>query len=98
MLKELHFDKVTDNDENTNNQDGEYYYDYYDDYDYYYGDSSNNFSNVGDELYNVDFDIENEVDTWVQTAIDLTGVIDSNGFYIVEAKFDKNGTSYKFKK
>lgn len=91
------FDKVTDNDENTNNQDGEYYYDYYDDYDYYYGDSSNNFSNVGDELYNVDFDIENEVDTWVQTAIDLTGVIDSNGFYIVEAKFDKNGTSYKFR-
>ncbi len=59
---------------------------------YYYG----SIENVGDELYNVDFDIENEIDTWVQSAIDLTGVLDANGVYMVEAKFDEKGTSYKF--
>lgn len=78
-----------------NNENEDYYY--YDDYDYYSYDSSNNFENVGDEIYNAYFDIENEVDTWVQSAIDLTGVIDSNGFYIIEAKFDKDGTSYNFR-
>lgn len=70
---------------------------YENDYDdYYYYDGNASFYNVGDELYNTYFDIENEVDTWVQTAIDLTGVIDSNGMYMVEAKFDRNGTTYKF--
>ena len=53
-------------------------------------------SNVGDELYNVDFDIENEIDTWVQSAIDLTGILDANGFYQVTASFDEEGTTYKF--
>ncbi len=71
-------------------------------YDEYYDEekdeyvSNDTFEYVGDELYNVDFDIENEIDTWVQTAIDLTDVIDGNGLYIFEAKFDKDGTSYKF--
>ena len=62
---------------------GQYWYDY-------------NFENVGDKIYDIDFDIENEVDTWVQSAIDLTGVIDTNGFYMIEAKYNKDGTSYKF--
>ena len=52
---------------------GQYWYNY-------------NFENVGDKIYDIDFDIENEVDTWVQSAIDLTGVIDTNGFYMIEAK------------
>ena len=55
-----------------------------------------NINNVGDELYNVVFDIENEIDTWVQSAIDLTGILDSNGFYQVIASFDEEGTTYKF--
>ncbi len=70
---------------------------YENDYDdYYYYDQHSSFYNVGDELYNVNFDIENEVDTWVQTAIDLTGVLEANGMYVVEAKFDRDGTTYKF--
>ncbi|MBQ2204749.1 MAG: alpha-2-macroglobulin family protein [Lachnospiraceae bacterium] len=70
---------------------------------YYYGYDDENeqnndeFFNVGDELYNFDFDIENEIDTWVQTAIDLSTVIDSNGIYQVSVKFDEHGTSYKFR-
>ena len=84
------FKKVDENG-NSENED----YNYFEDYDYYSYDQSNNFDNVGDEIYNVYFDIENEVDTWVQTAIDLTGIIDSNGFYIVEAKFDKDGVRHR---
>ncbi|MCQ2609485.1 MAG: MG2 domain-containing protein, partial [Lachnospiraceae bacterium] len=57
---------------------------------------SYDFDNVGDELYDVKFDIENEMDTWVQTAIDLNGVLDGNGIYMIDVSFDKNGTSYKF--
>ena len=79
------FTKVEE--QESNNDD---YYDYYD----YYGES---FNNVGDELYNIDFDIENEIDNWVQTAIDLTGVLDTNGIYMVDVKFDEKGTSYKFR-
>ena len=52
--------------------------------------------NVGDELYNVDFDIDNEIDKWVQSAVDLSGVLDSNGFYQIIASFDEDGTTYKF--
>ena len=78
-----------DNDTETNNYESDYD-------DYYYYDKYASFYNVGDELYNTYFDIENEVDNWVQTAIDLTGVIDSNGMYMVEARFDRNGTTYKF--
>ena len=76
----------TKEDDNQSNDDY-YYYDYY-------GES---FYNVGDELYNVDFDIENEIDNWVQTAIDLTGVLDTNGLYMVDVRFDEKGTSYKFR-
>ena len=68
---------------------------YEDDNYYYYDDSS--FYDVGDEIFNSKFDIENEVDNWVQTAIDLTGILDANGVYIVDVKFDKDGTNYKFK-
>lgn len=53
---------------------------YYDD-EYGYIERSDIFDNVGDKLYDVNFDIENEIDTWVQTAVDLTSVIDSNGIY-----------------
>lgn len=76
-------------DQSNNNYDDNYYYDYY------WGDES--FYNVGDELYNVDFDIENEIDNWVQTAIDLTSVLDTNGIYMVDVRFDEKGTSYKFR-
>ena len=69
---------------------------YLDDY-YYSYFSPHLFSNVGDEIFKSDFDIENEVDNWVQTAIDLTGILDSNGIYIVDVRFDKDGTNYKFK-
>lgn len=68
---------------------------YYDD-EYGYIERDDIFDNVGDKLYDVNFDIENEIDTWVQTAVDLTGVIDSNGIYQIFVKFDENGTSYKF--
>lgn len=63
---------------------------------YYYDEYNYGFDNVGDTLYDADFDIENEIDTWVQTAIDLSNVIDTNGIYQVFVKFDENGTSYKF--
>ena len=53
-------------------------------------------TNVGDELYNVDFDIDNEIDKWMQSAVDLSGVLDSNGFYQIVASFDEDGTTYKF--
>ena len=76
--------------------DSYYDNDYEDEDDYGYSTYYNSFDNVGDKLYDVDFDIENEIDTWVQTAIDLSGVIDSNGIYQVFVKFDENGTSYKF--
>ena len=54
------------------------------------------FDSIGDKLYDVKYDIENEIDTWVQTAIDLTGIIDANGIYTIDVSFDKDGTSYKF--
>ena len=76
--------------------DSYYDNDYYDEDDYGYSMYYDSFDNVGDKLYDVNFDIENEIDTWVQTAIDLSGVIDSNGLYQVFVKFDENGTSYKF--
>lgn len=76
----------------------DYYYDSDEDYydDYGYDTYIDNFDNIGDKLYDVNFDIENEIDTWVQTAIDLTGILDTNGIYQVFVKFDENGTSYKF--
>ncbi len=76
--------------------DSYYDNDYYDEDDYGYSMYYDSFDNVGDKLYDVNFDIENEIDTWVQTAIDLSDVIDSNGLYQVFVKFDENGTSYKF--
>ena len=75
------------------------YYDseYYDEEDEYgYDRYVSAFDNVGDKLYDVNFDIENEIDTWVQTSLDLSGVLDNNGIYQVFVKFDENGTSYKF--
>ena len=89
-------------DEDKNNDDDYYYDEYYDEYyydDYYYNkkyDKASSFYNVGDEIYNVFFDIENEIDTWCQTQIDLTGVLDSNGIYMMDVKYDEKGTSYKF--
>lgn len=80
--------------EKRNDEDDDYWY-YYDE-EYYYSENSKNFNNVGDELYNVDYDIENEPDKWVQSAIDLSGVIDTNGIYMVDVKFDKKGTSHIF--
>ena len=74
--------------EDAENENDFYYYD-----DYY----SNNFYDVGDELYNTNFDIENEIDTWVQSAIDLSGILDANGFYLVNVRFNDKGTSYNFK-
>ena len=71
-------------------------------YDEYYDEeqdmyvSNDTFEYVGDVIYDVDYDIENVLDTWVQTAVDLSDVIDNNGLYIFEAKFDKDGTTYKF--
>lgn len=55
------------------------------------------FGFVGDELYNVDFSIEHDIDNWVQTVIDLSSVIDGNGIYQVFVKFDKDGSVYKFR-
>ena len=92
---------VKDDDKKVENDyDDDYYYDdyYYDDY-YYYEKSYNevsSFYNVGDEIYNVYFDIENEIDTWTQSQIDLTGVLDSNGMYMINVFYDEKGTSYKF--
>lgn len=76
--------------------DSYYDSDYDDEDEWGYSRYYDTFDNVGDKLYDVNFDIENEIDTWVQTAIDLSGVIDSNGIYQVFVKFDENGTSYKF--
>lgn len=68
---------------------------YDNDYVSYY---NNRFSYIGDVLYSLNFDIENEIDTWVQSAIDLSDVLDNKGFYMVTASFDEKGTSYNFNK
>ena len=78
--------------EGSDNYDEDYYYDEYD----YYRSNANRFSNVGDTIYEHYFDIDNEIDSWVQTAIDLTGILDANGIYLIDVCFDKDGTTYSF--
>lgn len=75
--------------------DGDDYYDdefdYGDDFGYY-----NKFYSVGDKVYDSDFAIDYKLDTWVQSAVDLSSVIDANGIYQVFIKFDEDGSTYKF--
>lgn len=70
---------------------GDYYYNEYDNTESY--DSTDY---VGDVIYNKYFDIENDSDVFVQTAIDLDGILDTNGIYIIDVKFDDKGTTYTF--
>lgn len=52
---------------------------------------------IGDEVFSKDFHINNEKNNWVQSSIDMNGILDSNGAYLVYISFDENGTSYVFK-
>ena len=52
--------------------------------------------NVGDEIFSKDYHINNEKNKWVQSSIDLNGVIDNNGVYLLYVSFDEKGTSYVF--
>ena len=76
--------------ERENSYDDEYYY-----YDDYY-DNASNFNNVGELVHTGEYKIENEIDVWVQTAIDLSNIIKDNGIYMVNVSFSEKDSSYKW--
>ena len=68
---------------------------YYSEYDYDYVPGGD-LRNVGDIVLSKEYNINNEKNTWVQSSIDLSGIIDDKGIYVVSIYFDSSGTSYVF--
>ena len=67
-------------------------------YDNYGEDEYSNFNDIGDKIYSNTYTIENDIDNWVQTALDLSGILDANGVYMVDVGFGEKDVSYTFPK
>lgn len=55
-----------------------------------------NLAQVAEEIAVKSFTINNNKNKWVQSALDLRGIIDGKGLYLLSVSFPRDGVSYEF--